>query len=83
MLVLAESRLAIRQALGSGQLTEEITDRPIEDFEITMSYSHAGGSGRLPEFARLWKSARIEPRKPPDDSSVPTRGWERAGTRAW
>ena len=48
MLVLAESRIAIRQALGTGQLTEEITGRAFENFEITMTYSHAGGSGPLP-----------------------------------
>ena len=48
MLVLPETRLAIRQALGSGQLTETITGRAFEHFEITIAYSHAGGSGALP-----------------------------------
>lgn len=48
MLLLAETRLAIRQAFGTGQLTEMITGRAYDNFGITMAYSHAGGSGRLP-----------------------------------
>jgi hypothetical protein len=48
MLVLLEKRPAILQALGIGQLTEDITQRAFENYEITMAYSHAGGSGPLP-----------------------------------
>jgi hypothetical protein len=48
MLVLPETRLSIRQAFGTGQLTEEITGRAFDNFGVTVSYSHAGGSGLLP-----------------------------------
>ena len=48
MLVLAETTLSIRQAFGTGQLTEEITGQPFENFDVTMTYSHVGGSGPLP-----------------------------------
>ena len=48
MLVLPETRLSIRQAFVTGQLTEKITGRAFDNFDISMRWSHTGGSGLLP-----------------------------------
>lgn len=48
MLTLSSDPLVLRQVLGSGRLSERITNRGFEDFDATMRFEHAGGSGSLP-----------------------------------
>ncbi len=47
-MILSATQLSMRQALGTGQLTEEVTGRAVDNFEISMTYQHADGSGHLP-----------------------------------
>lgn len=65
MIRLADRTLGLRQVLASGRVADAVTGRGLDGFDITLRFTHGGGSGELPGALALkpdgWFAVQLRP----------------------